>query len=288
MKIILFIFISCLVFITIEWKKLDYINVFELLKQSKLSRYISEKINILYDKKIINLDKKYMGTLKIISISIILFVTSVLILYLYVKVLSTAILLSIPVLILPVIISNLAIEINKQKINKQIPFYAINIKNQMKDENNIVQAIKKAKVEEPLAKHINEFTANVFNGMNVINAFNILKKRVEVKEFTELINSFEACYKNGGDFVEIIEKYILLKTKERLIKEETKEKVFSSVITLIIMNVLNIIVIITFVFENVEYADSVRNTVVGHSILNLNVITYMITGIIIAKMYKEE
>ncbi|MBR6688731.1 MAG: hypothetical protein IKL68_01790 [Clostridia bacterium] len=274
--------------ILIEWSKKDYINPLIIFKQSKIARLITDKVNILYDKKIINFNKKYLTVLKITTISFVLYLISIIILYSYIKVLSTSMILSIPFLISPLIISKILIERNKQIISKQIPFYAINIKNQIKDENNIIQAIKRARVEEPLARHINEFLTSVFNGANVISSFNKLKQDVDVKDFTELINSFEDCYKNGGDFVRVLEKYIIINTKERLQKTEMEEKAFSSIVTLVVMTFLNILVIITFVFGNAEYANIVRGTNAGRAILNLNAITYMLTSIIIFRVYKEE
>lgn len=286
--LIVFIVIFLFVYLIIEWAKRNYISPLVIYKQSKIARAITTNLDELYSKKIININKKYLSILKITGISLFLFILSAFLLNMYIKVLSTSCILSIPILISPIIISKILIEKNKQKILKQLPFYVVNIKNQMKEDNNIIQAIKRAKVEEPLAKYINEFVSNVFNGVNVIESFNKLKQDVDVKDFTELINSFEVCYKNGGDFLNILEKYIHIKTKERLQKEETEEKAFSSVMTLIIMNVLNVIVIITFAFGNENYASIIRNTVVGRVILNINAITYMLTVITIAKVYKEE
>ena len=285
---LVFILIFLSIYILLEWSKRDYINPLVIYKQSKIARLVTTNLDELYNKNIININKKYLSVLKITGISLVLFFLSTFFLNLYIKVLSTSCILSIPVLISPIIISKILIGRNKQKILKQLPFYVVNIKNQMKEDNNIIQAIKKSKVEEPLAKYINEFVTNVFNGANVIESFNKLKQDVDVRDFTELINSFEVCYKNGGDFLSILEKYIHIKTKERLQKEEVEEKTFSSVMTLIIMNVLNVVVVITFALRNENYASIIRNTLAGRVILNINAITYMLTLLVIAKVYKEE
>lgn len=288
MKLIIFILLAIVIYILIGWAKKDYINPLIIYKQSKVAKAITKTINNLYEKKIISVNKKYLTALKISLVSLILFLISVILIYIYIKVLSTAIILSIPILISPLILSKILIFKNKQRISKQLPFYVVNIKNQMKDENNIIQAIKRAKVEAPLSKYINEFTATVFNGGNVFSAFEKLKKDVNVKDFTELINSFEVCYKNGGDFLKILEKYILMKTKERLYKQEMEEKSFASIVTLLAMNIMNIVVIITFVLANNEYASFIRGSVIGRVILNFNVITYMLSLVTIFRIYKEE
>ncbi len=287
-KIVQIGFLMGIVYLMIEWATREYINPIRLFNRGKLSRSLSEGISGLYNMKILRNNKRRITVTRVIVISIIMFLTSVIILFLYIKVLSTAVILSIPFFVSPIILSKILIEINKEKISKQIPFYTINIKNQMKEENDIVQAIKKARVEEPLAKHIEKFKLNVFNGMNVITAFERLKKEVDVKDFSELVDSFEVCYKNGGNFVKILEKFIFMKAKERMQKEETQENAFSAVITLITMTLLSIFVIIVFVFGNAEYANIVRNTFGGKLILNINAISYMIMAVIIVRVYKED
>lgn len=285
--IIQFFVLMIVVFLTIEWALKDYANPIKLFKRSKLVYNLNSEIDNLYSNRILS-NKIRINAIKVIVISIIIFLISTLVLYIYIKVLSTSVILSIPFLLSPLIISKILIRRNKEKISKQIPFYTINIKNQMKEENDIIQAIKRAKVEEPLAKYIEKFKLNVFSGMNVITAFERLKNDVGVKEFSELVDSFEVCYKNGGDFVKILEKFILMKTKERMQKEETEEKAFSSVITLIVMMLLSVFVIITFVFANDEYANIIRTTVGGKVILNINAISYMVMSWIITRVYREE
>ena len=285
--IIQFLVLMIVVFFIIEWALKDYANPFKLFKRSKLVYNLNSEIDNLYNNRILS-NKIRINAIKVIVISIIIFLISTLVLYIYIKVLSTSVILSIPFLLSPLIISKILIRRNKEKISKQIPFYTINIKNQMKEENDIIQAIKRAKVEEPLAKYIEKFKLNVFSGMNVITAFERLKNDVGVKEFSELVDSFEVCYKNGGDFVKILEKFILMKTKERMQKEETEEKAFSSVITLIVMMLLSVFVIITFVFANEEYANIIRTTVGGKVILNINAISYMVMSWIITRVYREE
>lgn len=285
--IIQFGFLITVVYLIVEWALKDYINPIKLFKRSKFARSLSSEIDNLYSNQITS-NKMRINSIKVMTISIIAFLISVLVLYMYIKVLSTSIILSVPFLLSPLILSKILIRRSKEKISKQIPFYTINIKNQMKEENDIIQAIKRARVEEPLAKYIEKFKLNVFSGMNVITAFEKLKNDVAVREFSELIDSFEVCYKNGGEFVKILEKFILMKTKERMLKEETEEKAFSSVITLIVMMLLSVFVIVTFVFANNEYASIIRSTVGGRLILNINAISYMVMSWMITRVYKEE
>ena len=286
-EIIQFSLLICAVYIMVEWAIKDYISPVKLLNRSKMFHSLNVELQNLNIKRGLR-GKVRITTLTVIIISAILFLIFVFILFIYIRILSTAVILSLPILISPIIISKILVIRNKEKISKQIPFYTINIKNQMKEDNDIVQAIKRTKVEEPLKKHIDKFKLNVFNGMNVISAMEKLKNDVDVKDFGEMIETFEVCYKNGGDFVKVLEKIILMKTKERMYKEETEEKAFTSVVTLIIMMLLSVFVIATFVFGNLEYANIVRSTFGGKLILNLTAISYMVMTWIIAKVYKED
>lgn len=165
--------------------------------------------------------------------------------------------------------------------------YVVNIKNYITEENNIISAIMKVSAEPPLAVFVEKFKNNVSRGVNVIQALDILDKEVGIKEFSDLIAGIKLCYKNGGGFVSVLEKYIAIITKEATYKEETEEKAFSSILTLFIMVVLNIIVVL-FILKNNEYADIIRTTFVGKMILNFNAISYMVIAGLVSKIYKED
>ena len=166
--------------------------------------------------------------------------------------------------------------------------YAVNLKNHVSEDNNIIKAIQMTSVEEPLEKYIDKFTSNIKRGLNVIQAFEDLKNEVNIKNFDYLINSCETCYLNGGDFVKVLEQYINITTKENTEKESSKEKAYSDMLTLIIMVILNIFVVVCFVLANKDYAYIIRSTFVGRAILSLNALSYLVIAYLVSKMYKEE
>lgn len=250
---------------------------------SSIGRHIEE----LKKRNIILKGTKWIAPKNLIGISILLFILSAVVLSYIIGVASTAVILSIPVLISPVIISKMLIKKNKRKILASLPMYAVNIKNYITEENNIISAIMRASVEPPLAVFVEKFKNNVSKGVNVLEALEILDKDVEVKEFSDLISGIKLCYKNGGDFVSVLEKYILIITKEAAYKEETEEKALSSILTLLIMICLNVIVVF-FILSNKEYADIIRTTFAGKITLNLNAISYMVIAGLISKIYKED
>jgi len=217
-----------------------------------------------------------------------LFIVFFVLFYSYIKVISTSIILSLPFLFSPVILFKILVNREKTKIIRTLPMYVVNIKNHIDRDNNIIGAIQKTTVEQPLKKYIDEFKNNVLRGMNVVEAFNALGQAVNVRAFDEFINACQVCYINGGNFNEVLERYINIITKENIHKESTKEKAYADIITLIIMIALNVLVTVMFVFTNKGYASVMRETFFGKSILNFNAFSYILIAYLISKIYKEE
>lgn len=224
----------------------------------------------------------------ILIIMLAIFIISFLLFYSYLKILSTSIILAIPFSMFPIIVIKILFNKEKSNIIKSLPMYVINIKNHIADENNIISAIQKTIAQEPLSKYINNFKNNISRGMNAIEAFEILKKEVNIKMFDTFINACEVCYINGGNYKRVLENYINIITKENVHKESSKEKAYADILTLMIMVVLNVLVIVLFVFTNEEYVQIIRNTVIGRLILNFNAISYIIIAYLVSRIYKEE
>lgn len=251
---------------------------------NKLSEYIFLSVKRkLFPKKLNNLSPVIM-----IAIMLFLFAISFILFYSYLKVFSTALILSLPFFISPILVIKVLLNKEKADIIKQLPMYVVNIKNHISDDNNIIGAIQRTTVEEPLRKYVDIFKVNISRGMNVMEAFDLLKKDVNVKLFTSFINSCEVCYLNGGDFNSVLEHYINMITKENVHKESAKEKAYADILTLIIMIALNVLVVVTFVFTNQEYAQIMRETFFGRLVLNFNALSYILIAYLISKIYREE
>lgn len=289
-QIIIFLLISFIFYFSLDNNKKGY-EIRNKIKDtakkrvtSPLQKYITE----LYDREILSYKKIKITPLYVIVFSILIFIISYLFFYNIFKIRSTALIISLPILVSPAIISKILILKHKRNIIKQLPMYVVNIKNHMTEQNDILVALRNTDVEAPLKKYTELFKNNIKRGMNVNQAFSLLRKEVGVKQFDDLIISFEVCYKNGGDFVKVLEKYIDIITKENTTRQETEEKAYSSIITLIAMLALNIFVIISFVFANNEYANIIRGSLLGKIIMNFNILSYMFIGYLISKIYKEE
>lgn len=268
-----------------------------LIKQGKLSNGIYKtKLYNKLDEYIVLTVKRNLMPIKfrisspiiLALIMIVFFLISFLVFFSYLKVFSTSLILSLPFLISPILIIKILLNQEKSRIIKALPLYVVNIKNHISDDNNIIGAIQRTTVEQPLKMYIDKFKSNISKGMNVIEAFDILKKDVNINVFTDFINSCQVCYLNGGDFNSVLEHYISMVTKENIHKESAKEKAYADILTLIVMIILNILVVIMFVFTNNEYALIMRETFLGKLILNFNALSYILIAYLISKIYKEE
>lgn len=288
-KIIIYLFLTFGVYGIILYigskSKIEFVNN---IKNTSIIQKIKNNIKNANNRNLLGKYKKYITTTSIISISLALSLLSFTVFFITIKVFSTAIILSIPPMLFPIFFLRYVIRKEKSQIINILPMYVINIKNHITEENNIIKAMKKTTVEEPLKKYIDEFNSNIEKGMNVIKAMTILDNMVAVKQFSDYITACKACYTNGGNFSFVLEQYIRIITKENINKEKTKEKAYSSTMTLGIMTILNIIVIFTFVFTNKEYANIMQNTFVGHVILDINALSYMLIAYFIFQIYKEE
>lgn len=289
--LIAIILISVLIFAIIIYLIITNVKTNKLkskIIQTKSYKKLSEYINMTLKRNLVSRKKSILNPAFLIIIMLGVFIVFFVLFYSYIKVLSTAIILSLPFLFSPVILFRILLNREKTRIIRILPMYVVNIKNHIDRDNNIIGAIQKTTVEQPLKKYIDEFKNNVSRGMNVIEAFNTLGQEVNVKVFDAFVNACQVCYINGGDFNKVLERYINIITKENIHKESTKEKAYADIITLLIMVVLNVLVVVMFVFTNKEYASIMRETFFGKLVLNFNALSYILIAYLISRIYKEE
>lgn len=231
---------------------------------------------------------KIITPLGIVVMSVICFLLAFILIYSYLRLFVSSVIISIPFAFVPYTILRLKIEQEKDKIKMLLPMYAINLKGHISSENNIILAIKRTKVEAPLYKYISKFIVNIERGMNITEAFNILKNEVHVPEFTELISAFQVCYQNGGKFANILDVFSKQVSNSLMLEEKEREKNFSSVITLLVMLGLNIFLVVSYVFGNIEFASIIRESFAGHIVMDINAISCVLCIYFLFKMYKLE
>lgn len=266
-SVMLFGILTTIIYMLLKW--FDMQTIKKKMVNNKWYNKLSDYLMLVAKKDLLPKKLKWLNPIAIVFSMLVLFLMSFVLFYNYFKITSTAVILSLPISIFPILIIKILLNKEKSQIIKLLPLYAVNIKNHIDEDNNIIYALQRTIVEEPLKKYMNEFKNNISRGMNVMEAFDILKKDVDVKDFTTFINSCEGCYLNGGSFSKVLEHYIKIITKENVHKEASKEKAYSDILTLIIMVVLNVLVIVTFVFTNKEYAQIIRETVLRKNNIKL-------------------
>ena len=260
-------------------------------KASKLPYKFKKVNNIILEIKKRQILSKYMSGLNtenLLIISLILFY----LIYLFFNKVYDSILLatiqSLPILLLPYVILSVLIHNEKYKIIKTLPNFCINVKNQLAKNTNIVLAIKNTRVLSPLKKYIDQFLVNINNSMEVNVAFSNLKKQVEVNEFSQLISLFQICYQNGGDFINILEKYTKFELNKIAYKEKEKQNAQSSILILVIMVIMSFFILIFFVMQEIEYKQIILNSFLGNIILVINVLSYIFCFWVVFKIYRME
>lgn len=256
-------------------------NVINILNMNKL-RYFT-KVN----QKIRSVSFGKINSNKIVVISCILALASFGAAYAFLRVIIASAIIAIPAFLLPLVILEIK-KINRQNyIRSLLPIYAINLKNQVNRENNIILAMRRTKTDTVLMNYIDLFIKNIDKGLNTYDAFEKLKLNVEVREFSELVDALKMCYMHGGEFGKVLDVYSK-QLSEKIVKaEQEKEKSLSSVITLIVMILLNIFLLI-YTLKNADYAKIIRTTVIGRVIIDFDVISCIVCLNFIYKMYKME
>lgn len=221
-------------------------------------------------------------------ITIILYIISSILVYSLIKVLIASLILSLPVLLIPFLIFK-AYEIKeKKRILKLLPVYALNLKNNIKSDNNIVLAIKRTKVDKVIKRHIDVFVKEIDRGVNIYDAFNKLDKAIGVSEFSDLIHAFQVCFKSGGEFAKVLDMYSKQVSEKLLLNEKEQEKSLSTIITLVVMVALNVMMLFMYIPKNYEVQQIFSSNMFGRLLIDLNAIATLICLYFLFKIYKME
>lgn len=260
------------------------------INYKRIDEYISKK-NIF-----INLNN-YFTSLRVNNIKrssyftiIFSFIFSIIIYFISYKIFSiysTSILISVFCFFIPYNFVKRLYYNKKGKILNMFPTYIITLKTYTQVTNDIIIAFKNAKVVEPLKTYIDRFNMYVEKGINVIEAFEILKKDIDISKISDFISSLQICYINGGDFSILLQRYANLLSKINLQREKEEQENFSSILVLSILVIINLILLFSFVFANYEYKVIITQTFVGKIILNINIVSYVFIYFMIKKISRK-
>ena len=312
-------FLKIIFFLSINF---TVINLFNIKKQRKYYQEIKEKINskntqyinkLVYQKNNKTLfkyndknlfDKLYILLIKtgimenkylwwiipqtIIIFCFIIFLISYLIFIPILKLKSLTITFCIPIAFIPIFLLIIYSEINEEKLEKNLISYIIQLKNQVKINNDIIVAFRNTSKNamKPLNTYINIFLFEVSNGVNVTVAFENLKNKVNIERFKQLITNLESCYMNGGDFYNLLDKTqnIFLKIQEE--RNNRNNQTMSSRIVLIMLIGMSIFVYFNFINSNQENYNIMINDFFGSLILHWNFISIWIMMFLITLIKK--
>lgn len=257
------------------------------LETTKFNCFLDNKLKYLslYNGNIKN------KTITSITIYLVSFVISIIIYFLSrisIKIISTSIILSIVSFFIPYVSISIIVNNKVKRIKSMLPSYIVNLKNNLEVSNNIVKAMKMTKVEAPLEYSINNFNYKVERGLNVYQCFEELKENVNIDVFSSLVDALKVCYNNGGNFINVLNKYIDIISKENMEKAKLKENSSATILTLIIMVCINVLLLFSVVLSNPEYSKIVLGTLAGHAIINFEIISYLLVIYFVYKVYKME
>lgn len=252
----------------------EKINNFKIKLEKKIKKDLANtkifnfSINVIY--------------LKLFSviISIVIFFTC----YKLFNIISCSLVLAIVSLRLPYIIKIETEKKRKNNILKSFPSYLVCLKNYINTKNDIIYAMKKVNVEEPLNSYINMFNNNIQNGVSIVDGFEMLKNSIGINKLNGFFVATQYSYINGGDFANILDKYSKFLLQDNIRDEKSKQELLFTKIIIFIMMFINVVVLFSFVFSNIEYKNIVTGTFIGKIIININIITYILIYFIERKL----
>lgn len=280
---VIFIVVKMLAIIYLSYTiinfKINKNNIYNLVTIG-INKIKSIKIN---NKKNLNIIKKieYFNRLNLgkhINIKLLLILMLILSVVLSIifiintKIIVFSIILSIFISSIPIQYISFKNNLFKRSFNQNLNLLIINLKNNVKNNNDIVFAIKKTIKNNTLKMYFEDFVYAINNGVNVIEAFEYTKDYFNISEFTNLISIFQNCYVYGGNY------YNILKNAEEQIKEKKKlyNKFYKAntemISTLIIMLFINLYIVFSFILSNKEYINLYLNTIIGKIIIDINLI----------------
>lgn len=198
----------------------------------------------------------------------------------------SSVILSIFALFLPYYIIKYFAYYKKSKILKLLPNYIISLKNYTDVNNDIILALKRTNVDEPLNSYIERFNISIEKGINVYDAFETLKQSINIKKINNFISLLQFCHIYGGDFGELLDKFSKIQMKTNIQREKEKQNIFSSKLVLIFLIILNIYIMVGFVLPNNDLYSIITSTFIGRAIININIMSYIIIFVMYIKLNK--
>lgn len=268
----------------IKYNIMLYLNV---QKINKL-KYISKLQLYIYELK--KIDKKRYNFLSVFFVLIISIVFSISIFLISKNIFSinsTSIILSIFSFFIPYFIIEKIFENRKRKILYKFPMYILSLKNYIYSTNDILLAFKKANVPSCFELYVNKFNISIEKGMGIVQAVENLKKDINIDIISNFLDSVIICHFNGGNVCKLLNKYIEILTKINFKKSKQVQENLSNLIIFMILVIINIFLIFTFIYSNEEYKKIIITTFIGKTIININILSYVLIFFLYKKINNQ-
>jgi Flp pilus assembly protein TadB len=246
-------------------EKISKLSIFKKIAYSIIESNISFKIK---NTNIISTTSIFIVS---ILISIIIFIYS----YNFLNLFLSSSILAIFTFFIPYLMIRYLSHLRKERILKVFPNYVVNLKNYTDVNNDIIDALRRANSDVLLEKYINKFNISLQKGVKIYDAFESLKRNINIKKINQFLTLLQFCYIYGGNFSELLDKFSKIQMKINIQIEKEKQKTFSSKFVLIILIIINIYILFGFILNNSEYYDILTKTFVGNLILNINILSYI-------------
>jgi Flp pilus assembly protein TadB len=233
--------------------------------------YMLGELNICLKIKNINI----ISTLTILILSIVSSIIIFILTYNFLHLFLSSVILSSFTFFIPYFVIKYFLYCKRNKIIKMFPNFIISLKNYTDVNNDIIEAFKRVNAEEPLNLYIEKFNISLQKGVKIYDAFETLKKSINIERINQFITLLQFCYMYGGNFGNLLDKFSKIQMKTNLQRESEKQKIFSSKLVLVILIILNMYILLGFVLTNNEYYNILVKTFVGNLILNTNILSYI-------------
>lgn len=259
-----------------------------ILDKIKKSKYFNKLDYYIYELNKIDAKKYkvYTKTVILIFSSICSIISYILSYYIF-DIHSTALLISIISFFIPYFVICHIYILKKQKIVENFPMYILTLKNYVYSTNDIIIAFRRANIPDYLSMYINKFNVSIEKGISVVQAFEELKNDINIGIISDFLSSLLTCHLNGGNVCVLLNKYAEIITKINLKNEKTKQENLSSILVFIILVFVNFFLLFTFVYGNAKYKEIMTTNLIGKTIINFNILSYIIIFMLYRKISKK-
>lgn len=267
------------------------ISISFILLKNKKHKVINTKIKTNYfDRIISNIDFKNNKYFKWVNSKTIFFtvlVLFVLLLFSMREIIGNyflTIIFILPLSFLPIFIILIYSELSKIKMENNIINYILQLKNQSKISDDIIQIFRNVLpyTQNPLKNYVKAFLYEIDRGMHVSIAFKNFREKIRFKRFNQLLINLESCYFNGGNIYNLLDKTQKVFIKYQRERINKNEQTISARIVLFFLMFLIIFVYFVFIKNNLEIYNIMIKDFFGFIILFSNMISiWFMIGLII-------